>query len=588
MKYKLLAASILATLSTSAMSATYKLTELGGLDGAKLNYVTDVSENGHVIGLSNGVYRLPIDISYIDFDDNAIKSAYESEKDRFELIDKEITFTLDDIENNDAVNTNADAHTFMIRFLSSDSRSVDSEYQKLASAIATIYKTEGATEQVIFDEQSLDYDGLTRSTSNFLSAVAEDGVMTGWGSAPYEKTSFTQADEDEAETHFLRDFIRRGVVISADGVKVPLTPEFDEFGGFSAAYDIVKTELGYEVVGTVSTDIPEDRQENIDDRCDGEDEPVSDCIENIELGSSSNRLFNSNNGIYNKRAVKWTLDNSFNITSTEILGLGLTPKDDEKFAFKSGAYAINKNGLIAGMSDVRYKDTDTRITMPVIFENDEVKEFINQEDDWESGQVLSMNDNDIIVGYATKRIDGRTTTKFYYYDKQNDTVVFPSDYFASSNSIANDINNNGIVVGEGETDIFNSSARRREGFMYTIGEDKIVNLNDLLPCYEADGETRFGYKVAEAKAINNNNEIFGVATKTVEKTDSFGNVVRDVDGNIEHESVTVAVKLTPISGSVEECPAEEVEQYERQSASFPWFAFLLLPFAAVRRVFRKK
>ena len=64
--------------------------------------------------------------------------------------------------------------------------------------------------------------------------------------------------------------------------------------------------------------------------------------------------------------------------------------------------------------------------------------------------------------------------------------------------------------------------------------------------------------------------------------------MRDVDGNIEHESVTVAVKLTPISGSVEECPAEEVEQYERQSASFPWFAFLLLPFAAVRRVFSKK
>ena len=124
--------------------------------------------------------------------------------------------------------------------------------------------------------------------------------------------------------------------------------------------------------------------------------------------------------------------------------------------------------------------------------------------------------------------------------------------------------------------------------MYTIGEDSVVNLNDLLPCYEEDGETRFKYTVAEAKSINNNNEIFGVATKTVEKTDSFGNVVVDVNGNIEYESVAVAVKLTPIDGSVEECPAEEIEQYERQSASFPWYALLLLPFAAARRVFRKK
>ena len=63
MKYKLLAASILATLSTSAMSATYKLEELGGLDGAKHNYVTDVSENGHIIGIANSLYRLPT-VSY--------------------------------------------------------------------------------------------------------------------------------------------------------------------------------------------------------------------------------------------------------------------------------------------------------------------------------------------------------------------------------------------------------------------------------------------------------------------------------------------------------------------------------------------
>lgn len=578
MKYKLLAASILATLSTSAMSATYKLEELGGIDGAKFNYVTDVSENGHIIGLANGLYKLPVDVSYIDFTDSLIKDAYDTAKKQYELIDKEITFTLDDIENNDAVNTNADAHAFMVSFLTG--RSTDSEYQKLSSAITTLYTSEGASEQVLFDEQSLDFDGLTRSTSNLLNAVTDDGVMVGWGSAPYEKTSFTQTDEDEEETHFLRDFISRAIVISEDGVKVEIAPEFDEYGGVSSANDIIKTANGYEVVGTVSTDIAVDPLDDITDNCDGEDEPVSDCVE------AYNRTYST--GIYNKRAVKWTLDSNLNITNTEMYGLGLTPEDDEDFAFRSNALAINENGLVVGTSDVRYKSNSTRITMPVIFENGEVKEFIDQEDDWISGQPLAVNNDDVIVGYASKRIDGTTRTKFFYYDKNSDSVVFPTDYFSSSSSLANDINDNGIIVGEGETDIYNTSTRRREGFMYTIGEDSVVNLNDLLPCYEEDGETRFKYTVAEAKSINNNNEIFGVATKTVEKTDSFGNVVVDVNGNIEYESVAVAVKLTPIDGSVEECPAEEIEQYERQSASFPWYALLLLPFAAARRVFRKK
>ncbi|MCF2848005.1 DUF3466 family protein [Pseudoalteromonas sp. ACER1] len=581
MKYKLLAASILATLSTSAMSATYKLEELGGLDGAKHNYVTDVSENGHIIGIANSLYRLPIDISYIDFTDSAIKNAYDARESYFESIDKEITFTLDDIENNDAVNTNADAHQFMIDFITDtqSNRLTNSEYQKLSSVAATIYGSEGVSEQVLFDEQSLDYDGLTRSTTNILNAVSDDGVMVGWGSAPYEKTSFTQTDEDEEETHFLRDFISRAIVITEDGVKVELAPEFDEYGGISTANDIIKTTNGYEVVGSVSIDIAVDPLDDITDNCDGEDEPVSDCVETY------NRSYTA--GIFNKRAVKWTLDSSLNITNTELYGLGLTPEDDEDFAFRSNAITLNDSGLIVGTSDVRYKDTDTRITMPVIFENGEVKQFIDQDDDWTSGQALAVNNNDIIVGYAAKRIDTATRTKFFYYDKKSDSVVFPSDYFSSSSSVANDINDNGIIVGEGETDIYNTTTRRREGFIYTVGDDSIVNLNDLLPCYEEDGETHFKYTVAEAKSINNNNEIFGVATKTVEKTDSFGNVVVDVDGNIEYESIAVAVKLTPIDGSVEECPAEEIEQYERQSASFPWYALLLLPFAAARRFFKK-
>ena len=63
------------------------------------------------------ISNLPIDTSYIDFTENVIESAYDSTEAAYELSDKEITFTLDDIENNDAVSTNPDAHAFMVSFL---------------------------------------------------------------------------------------------------------------------------------------------------------------------------------------------------------------------------------------------------------------------------------------------------------------------------------------------------------------------------------------------------------------------------------------------------------------------------------------
>ncbi|BDF94435.1 MULTISPECIES: DUF3466 family protein [Pseudoalteromonas] len=578
MKYKLLAASILATMSTSALSATYQLTELSVLADTKHNYVKDVSESGHIIGLSNGLYNLPIDVSYIDFTDSAIERAYEQQEDYFELIDKQITFTLDDIENNNAAATNPDAHSFMLSFLTAQATNPD--YQKLANIVGYNILNGEAQEQVLFDIASVDYDGLTRSVSNFYNAVAEDGIAVGWGSAPYEKTVFTPDGETEEETRFVRDFISRGIIVSPDGLSVPLVPEFDEYGGISSASDIVKTNSGYTVVGQVSTGIPADRQENIDDSCDGEDQPVSVCIEGLQRSTSS-RLFDT-------RAVRWSLDSNLNITNTELLGLGLTPEEDDDFAFISNALAVNSNGTVAGFSDVRDHDSSSTIrSLPVYYKDGKVVEMLDQEDDWTAGKSLAINENDVIVGYGIRRIEGSDRLKFFYHDIASNSTVFPTDYFNSSASIANDINDNGYIVGEGETDVFNVGSRRREGFLYKIGEDAITNINDLLPCYEADGETRYKYVVSEAKVINNKNEIFGVATKTVEKTDTLGGVVRDINGEIEYESIAVPVKLTPIDGSIESCSDPETDTYERQSASFPWYTLLLLPLVGLRRAFRK-
>ncbi|MFP3454338.1 DUF3466 family protein, partial [Bacillus sp. SIMBA_154] len=67
----------------------------------------------------------------------------------------------------------------------------------------------------------------------------------------------------------------------------------------------------------------------------------------------------------------------------------------------------------------------------------------------------------------------------------------------------------------------------------------------------------------------------------------LGEVITDINGNIQYESVAVAVKLSPIAnGEVENCKAPDTEFYERSSASFSWFGLLLLPLVGLRRVFR--
>ncbi|ASM54223.1 hypothetical protein PNIG_a2173 [Pseudoalteromonas nigrifaciens] len=579
MKYKLLAASILATMSTSALSATYQLTELGALEGAKLSYVTDVSESGHVIGIANGLYNLPVDIEHIDFTESSIKSAYTSEVNIFERSNKEITFTLEDIEKNNAVATNADAHSFMVRFLANMSSSY--QFQKLSSLTAIKYDSGAAVEQTLFDISSPDYPGVTRSVTNFYNAVAEDGTTVGWGSAPYNKKDFTPENENEAESWFTRDFIERGIIISESGVEVPLEPQFSEYGGTSQASDIVKTADGYIVVGNMSLGIPQSRQTNITDNCDEKDEPFLACIEVINNQTTR--------GLFNKQATKWTLDNAFNITFTEVLGLALAPDDDEteNTTLISNALAVNSKGVAVGVSNTRYFDRESTIlTMPAYFKDGEVIDFIEQRDDWQGGMSLAINDNNIITGYATKRLEGTLRNKFFYHDIATGTTVYPDSYFTSSSSYGNSINNQGYIVGEGEVGVSDSS-RRSAAFIYKIGDDKITNLNDLLPCYDMDGTSSYGYSMSEAKVINENNEIFGVATKTVEKRNSLGEVVTDVNGKTEYESVAVAVKLSPIpNGTIEDCAPPDAEVYERRSASFSWYGLLLLPLIAFRRVFR--
>ncbi|WP_105168422.1 DUF3466 family protein [Pseudoalteromonas sp. T1lg23B] len=571
MKHTVLAASILAGLSGQALGATYTLSELPRYEGAKYTFISDVNDKGEIIGAASSIFNLPIDISYIDFEDADLISAYDNTKESYEAIDEEISFTLEDIKNGAAA-TNADANSFMLGFL--NARSNNAKYQKIQDRIALNIDAVSADEQVLFDVETEDTNGLTRSVSNYLTSISEDGVIAGWGSAPFTKTTFTPDGESEAETFFVRDWASRGIVLTTSGQKITLSPEFSEHGGFSIATDIKKLDDGsYLVVGQSSIGIPENRQTNYDDSCDDKDEPLAVCAWQRQQASQ----------FYDLRAFQWKLDENFNVLSTANLGLGLTPKDDENDAFVSAALAVNKSGVAVGYSPYREGDDLYPYGVAGYFEGGEFKPFKTLENWYELGKATDINNNNIAIGYMAENIRGSVIDQYaFYYDLNENKYVQLPYFFKGSKTVATDINDAGYIIGQAEIEK-NSSNRRREGFIYKIGDEKIVNINDLLPCKDSNGDS-YPYTIAEAIKITESNHIYAIATKTVERRDRLGNIEKDSNGEIEYESVTLPVLLTPNpSGEVEDCAPPEAETYERQSGSWSVLSLLALPFVWLRR-----
>ena len=583
MKYKLLAAAIFAAIAPQVQGATpYVLEELGNLDNAKHAYVTDMNDAGQAIGVASVPFDIQIDITALDFeDDTSLQREYDFRKDYFESIDEEITFTLEDIENGEI---NGDAQDFLQDFLRS--KYEDTTYQKISESLTSEYNLAvqyGANpvEKVIFDVEDPDYSGLTRSVENIFNSISEGGAIAGWGSAPFEKVAFTPDGENEVETHYIRDFTKRGFVMTPSGESIVLEPTEATYGGISVATQILKVADGYLVTGETSVSIAPDSQEALDDNCDGDNIPVAACHENYVTSTSR--------ALYNRHATMWRLDNDFNVIETIDLGIGIEPDEDEaKDAWRSMALAANENEIAVGYSVVRYRDGDAITVYPVYFKDGEVVEFVDEEDYRPGGSAAAINKNNIITGSVVERIEGTDRTKFFYHNIDTNESFFPTDFFKSSSSVANDINDNGLIVGQGEVETTTSANRRREGFLYDINTETFTNINDLLPCYASDGETPYPYVLAEAIGIKNDGTIYGAATKTVDKRDAQGNVVVDKDGQVEKESIVVPVKLTfNPDGVAETCPTKEQETYERQGASMNPLGLLLLPLLALRRRFFK-
>ncbi|MDK1286570.1 DUF3466 family protein [Pseudoalteromonas umbrosa] len=572
MKYSLLAASIGLCFSGQLFAATYQLTELPSHSSSTDTIINDANESGEVVGRATGLFNIKIDTSYIDFDDDSITRAYNDLKDLRERIEDPIEFTLDDIKNNNAAATDPDAHEFMRTYL--NARNGNGEFQKINSGIAVTFSTTTSDEKVIFDEQR-DYtnNDLSRSVISYISGIASDGAMVGWGTAPYSKrTDFVKDGESDPTVFFERTFSSRAVFITPSGEVVQLPPAFvGEYGGFSTANHVEKLDDGtYLVVGQSSTSVAIDGQQRFDDICNGESKPVNVCVWELQNGSI----------YYNRHAYQWKLDANFNLIEGEskLLGLGIIREEDEERVHLGTAIAANQAGYAVGHSQTRKDDRFISRQRAGYYKDGQFTQIIDHVEGYESSRGVDINNNNIVVGYRFDELNSFEQVKGYYYDINNQSFTEMKSFFNSSDLYPRDINDAGIIVGQAEVTSI-GDVPRREAFIYDIATSELQNLNDLLPCKSED----YNYRVGDAVKVTEDNRIFAVATKTVKRRDSLGNVTKDSSGNDEFESVAVPVLLTPISGEPEQCPAEEAETYERSSASFGVFGLLALPLLMLRR-----
>lgn len=572
----IVALGITSALTLSAVqAATYKVIDKGDVSSLKFTYSQQENNSGDMAISGTGTYNFPVQLQYLDEDD--------FEDIRF-LADRdhEAVFELNDLEDFDALKARtptANDLAWVVRFLASNANNI--LYQEVGDVYAMINTGTSTEEVVVFDQNIPGTDNLSRSTQDFINGITNDGWIYGNASAPYLPSDFTETDGDEV-THWLREFSSRAYVSVDNGVSIKeIVPPESIYGGMSAVLDMNDNRIA---VGYASVQLGQSAAEFVVDETGGCADPSTlermsfdACVQGIDADD------------YHINAFKWTLDENGNVIDSEDLGQLITPHVDDERVFASYAQAINNAGVIVGFADGWDDETETEpsegeaqnFSYAVIYKNGEVIDFTGDHSVSVNSRAYDINDKGFAVGHITKSVNGDLRTKFYYVDtnKEEMSLVTPTDFFTGSSSTARAINENGFIVGEGEVETHNDSGsnpRRRHGFLYEIESDTFTNLNSFLPCDSA-------YKVIEARDINDENEISATAIVKAPRRDAKGELMVDENGDQIEEDVLRAVKLVPIPGGEQENCSVVVEQIERKGAGFGFMSVFFLLAMAIRR-----
>jgi len=591
---------------TSVNASTYQIVDKGEASKLKYTYAQHQNINGDMAISGTNTYDFPVQFQYLDDDDfTAIQT--------FAFNYYQGVHSLDDIEDADALkagNPTANDLAWVVRWLQSTTstgKGKNIEYQKVGDTIAMTNIDSISQDYPLWDTTFDTSDSLTRSTTDIISGITNNGTAYGTATAPYLPTDvFTDADGDE-HTFWLREYGIRGFFSFEQGSQVhQLVPLETQYGGGSSA--ILEVNEAGIAAGFSSYKITQSYLEAIEGRTDPDESDEANknntCADpdivpvDITLEACiANLLINATTAPYHSMAIKATLGPNGS-TVVEQLGLLVTPHEDDERVYSSYALAINNNGIAVGYADGFYDETVTEpeadetrwYQYAVVYKNGEVIDLSGDHSVARNSRAYDINDAGIAVGHINKVTNGKYIQKFFYVDtsvpKEEIKMVTPDDFFSGSESTVRAINNNNLMVGEGEVETHSESSsnpRRTAAFVYDMNDDLFTNLNETIPC-----ALRQTYDIFEARGINDSGTISATAIVKAERRDAKGEIMLDDNGEPLTEDVVRAISLQPTPENNEVCTAEEEDKVVRQGASINLGGMLsLMALFGLRRKFFK-
>ena len=576
---QLAAAVLLATGSVSAVAATYSVTPLPLEDKSRNYFATSIDNAGKMLATVESEYNPPVDVEQLE-DDTTYFDLYGGS-----------------LENEDdarqGVFTDAD-YTFIVSYLiSNQSASVG---QKLTSYRTYMTDTNDFDLVPGLDEVTDKFDDYTQS----VEAIGQDSLNGNF--IVGDSTGLVILDEYEDEdgdtiNYTYPETTQQAFVQSSNNTSI-LTPVDDTLGGFASARAI-NSNLQVAGFSTVSfLDTVDDAIEICEDDELRGDIPEGRCYYNIYAGDfnvpriSSYFVTNSTSFMSSfilaseVNATIWQIDVNGDIISTDTFPLLFDPDEDSTTHYFTYAYDINNQGIAVGEGLTGDTVTITRPNssglteserVATVFRDGETVELLPREENLLS-QAIAINDNNWVTGAVLRASSDIARARLFAYNLDTTEQVYPDGFFTTSAVIANAINNNNIIVGKADIEATSDTLRETHAFMYDIETEEFTDLNDLISC-DSD------YELVEALDINDDDEI--IANARIKKASTYitGVEIINSEGETVEVDSIVAVKLTPSTGTIEDCDGEEEDEpYERSGASSSQLGLLLLAgMAFIRR-----
>lgn len=546
----------------ASQAEVYQVAELGLVEGYKSSFSAGINNINQTVGTSSSQFNFPVDLAAVNYANSVITS----------------NLTAAEIEEVKKGNVNAKALAVLIAYLNGNSS--DFTVQRYADAFPIRYD--------IRQQIKLRETKTPQTNYEYLLDITDDGTMLGYASAPFTKQPFTPAATEALPNPVTQQLwvpetgSVLGMVLN-NGSRYPLLPIYTEYGGgISVPRAISNNGV---VVGTGSVGLPEALVTLINTTCTGATQPKAICYYGFNSSVTSSP--------YEMAGLVWQMDangkpgpaTKYSYLGDKKTGLPHTRTDYPSVTYMSTPNDVNDAGIVVGMSvytdstDIRYNPRNFRdevftAQQATIFQGNELTTFFDVKE-WEGSRATAINNKNIIVGSAVKRVN-YDPERFFVYDMNTQKITFPKDLFSSASVLPAAINNNNQVVGITNAYTDGSSTIRQVGFWYDMTTDSFHDLNKLLPC-------KSGYTIVSAQDINDKNVIVATAVKKAEVRDSKGDIVKDAAGNAIMEEVPVAVQLTPVAnGTIDNCGGVVEDGYERKGGSFS-FGWLLLLLPLLRR-----